>query len=187
MSRASGDKGSSSRDARIVDEREVGREEVTTRRPERSRSVEPDRTPEPSRTPAQNFALVAGIVYLAIGIIGFFITGFNNFVGVDPEALLGFSINPLHNVVHILVGAVWLASQRKHDSAKAANTAIGVVYLALGVIGLLPLGNILDFLAINTADNWLHIVSGALSLFFGTKGAGDPYANKGGHTGDRRV
>jgi Domain of unknown function (DUF4383) len=50
---------------------------------------------------------------------------------------------------------------------RSANIAIGAVYLILGIIGLVNL-DILGFLAANTADNWLHVATGALSLLFGT-------------------
>jgi Domain of unknown function (DUF4383) len=126
------------------------------------------------KTPAQTFALVFGIVYLAIGLIGFAVTGFNDFFGeVFNEKLIIFTINPAHNIVHILIGAAWLAASRRHDSAKSTNLIIGIAYLAVFLLGLL---GVLKWLAIPDgfeADQWLHLVSGALSVYFGTAGAGD--------------
>lgn len=126
------------------------------------------------KTPAQTFALVFGIVYLAIGILGFAVTGFDNFFGETfDQKLILFPVNPAHNIVHILIGAAWLAGSRRHDSAKMVNTVIGVAYLAFFLLGLL---GALKWLAIEsgfeTADQYLHLISGALSLYFGTAGAG---------------
>ena len=125
------------------------------------------------KTPAQTFALVFGIVYLAIGILGFAVTGFDGFFAQSyNEKLILFPVNPAHNIVHILIGAAWLAGSRRHDSAKMINTVIGVAYLLVFVLGLL---GALKWLAIesgiDSADQWLHLVSGALSLYFGTAGA----------------
>jgi Domain of unknown function (DUF4383) len=125
------------------------------------------------KTPAQTFALIFGVVYLLVGIIGFFVSGFDHIVGKDPDKILYFSVNVLHNVVHVLIGILWIVASRAHAAAKSANVAIGAVYLILGIIGLVNL-DILGFLAANTADNWLHVVTGALALLFGTAAAGDP-------------
>ncbi|MDQ4028532.1 MAG: DUF4383 domain-containing protein [Actinomycetota bacterium] len=122
------------------------------------------------RTPAQLFALIFGSVYLLVGIVGFFVTGFDNFAEKDPAKIVVFSVNPLHNVVHILIGAVWIAASRTAAAARAANLGIGIAYLALAIIGLLEL-NTLGFLANNTADNWLHLVTGLLAVLFGTRAA----------------
>ena len=49
-------------------------------------------------------------MYLLVGIVGFFVTGFDDFAGnAQHEMLIGlFMINPLHNVAHILVGVAGL-------------------------------------------------------------------------------
>ncbi len=127
-----------------------------------------------ARTPAQTFALVFGIVYLAVGILGFAATGFDNFFGQTfDEKLIVFPLNPGHNVVHILIGAAWLAGSRTHAAAKSTNVAIGAAYLLVFLIGLF---GALKWLAIDSgfnADALLHLVSGALAVYFGTAGAGD--------------
>jgi uncharacterized membrane protein YuzA (DUF378 family) len=48
-------------------------------------------------------------VYLIIGLLGFFVTGFENFASETNETLLGFEINPLHNIVHVVIGAAGIA------------------------------------------------------------------------------
>lgn len=126
-----------------------------------------------TRTPAQMFALVFGVVYLLIGIVGFAVTGFDEFAGKTfNEKLIVFPLNPLHNIVHLAVGALWIGASRRHDTAKSVNTLIGVVYLLVAVLGF---AGLLEWLAIeggvDGADNWLHVASGALSLYFGTAGA----------------
>ncbi|HEX2235588.1 MAG TPA: DUF4383 domain-containing protein [Actinomycetota bacterium] len=126
-----------------------------------------------ARTAAQTFALVFGIVYLAVGVLGFAFTGFDGFFAQSfDEKVLGiFPVNPAHNIVHILIGGAWLASSRTHAAAKAANTAIGGAYLLVFLLGLF---GALKWLAIEDGinpDQLLHLVTGAISVYFGTAGA----------------
>lgn len=125
-----------------------------------------------SKTPAQMFALVFGVVYLAVGILGFAVTGFDNFAGQTfDEKLIIFALNPLHNVVHVLIGVVWIAAGRSHAGAKTINTLFGVVLLLVAVLGF---AGALKWLAVENAadpDNFLHLATAALALYFGTAGA----------------
>ena len=127
-----------------------------------------------TRTPAQNFALIFGVAYLAVGILGFAATGFDGlFAETYDEKLLIFSLNPAHNVVHILIGAAWLLGSRTHATARTANLVIGAAYLLVFVLGVF---GALRWLAIDDGlvpDQWLHLLTGALSVYFGTAGAGD--------------
>jgi hypothetical protein len=62
------------------------------------------------RHPDQWSALAVGVVFLLVGVTGFLVTGFDGFADPDGELLLGFfEINPLHNVVHLLIGATGVA------------------------------------------------------------------------------
>lgn len=125
-----------------------------------------------SRTPAQLFALVFGAVYVLIGVAGFFVTGFDDFAAKDfTEELVIFPVNPLHNIVHLAIGALWLGSAAKHESAKSVNTLVGAVYLLVAILGFF---GALKFLAIEDAgstDNFLHLASALLALYFGSAGA----------------
>lgn len=128
-----------------------------------------------NRTPAQLFALVFGIVYLAVGLVGFAVTGFDSFAGKTfDEELVIFALNPLHNIVHIGLGAVWIGAAAKHATAKSANMLLGVVLLLVFALGM---AGVLEFLAIKdagAADNYLHLATAALALYFGSVGAAGP-------------
>src|SRR3954454_20981002 len=120
----------------------------------------------------QMLALAFGAAYLLIGIVGFFITGFDNFFGneVAPgvhhadENLLGFMINPAHNVVHILIGAVGLALSRTLAGARTYGWLLAVGYGAAFVYGLIAVGKDWDFLNLNWADNILHLATAVVGL-----------------------
>jgi hypothetical protein len=117
------------------------------------------------------FALVFGVVYLLVGIVGFFYTGFSHFTAEHGDKVIGvFHVNGLHNVVHVLLGIVWIGAAGSLAAAKGVNTLFGVVLLLVFVLGLFDL----KFLAIDGAsdpDNYLHLVTGLLSVYFGTVGA----------------
>ena len=117
------------------------------------------------------FALAFGVVYLAVGLIGFAFTGLENFAAESNDKLLVFAINPLHNIAHIGVGALFLAGSRSHAAAKSVNLIIGIVYLLLGVLGLAGGIVVEDLLNNNSADTFLHLGTGALAIYFGTAGA----------------
>jgi len=116
-------------------------------------------------SPNRLVAAVFGVVYLLIGVLGFIVTGFEDFAGTDTnETLLGFELNGLHNVVHLAIGAVLLAASRTVASAKAANMFVGAVYLLVGIIGLFILDSDANILSLNGADNVLHLASALILL-----------------------
>ncbi|WP_222271157.1 DUF4383 domain-containing protein [Modestobacter marinus] len=114
----------------------------------------------------QQVALALGVVYALIGVVGFFITGFADFFGnhTGPtmshgETLLGFMINPMHNVVHLLIGVVGIALSRTLRGARTYGLVLLAGYGAAFVYGLFAVGQDWDFLNLNWADNILHLVT----------------------------
>jgi hypothetical protein len=108
---------------------------------------------------------VLGAMFLLMGVLGFAVTSGVGFAARDGNTLLGFEVNPLHNIVHLLVGAVLLlGATRGVAAARSANIAIGGTYLLVGLIGFFILESSANILALNNADNWLHLVSAAVLL-----------------------
>ena len=119
----------------------------------------------PAKAWPQTLALAFGVVYLLVGIVGFFVTGFDNFAGnAQDEMLLFFMINPLHNIVHILIGAAGIALSRTLAGARTYGWLLAVGYAAAFVYGLIAIGQSWDFLNINAADNVLHIATAIVGL-----------------------
>ena len=113
-----------------------------------------------TRHPSQLLALAIGAVYTLVGILGFFVTGFENFASETDRTLLGFEINPLHNLVHLAIGLAGLALWRRLDTARLYGWLLAIGYGATFIYGLFAAGNSdIDFLSINGADNGLHLVS----------------------------
>jgi hypothetical protein len=110
---------------------------------------------------SQIIALVIGIAYTAVGVLGFAVTGFGDFAASNTgETLLGFELNPLHNIVHLIIGIAGLAMWRRLDYARAYGWALAVGYGATFVFGLFAVNEEdINFLSLNSADNGLHLVS----------------------------
>ncbi len=124
----------------------------------------------------RRFAQVFGSVYVLVGLLGFVVTGFSNFAASSGDKLILFGVNPLHNLVHLAVGAVWLVSSRGESSARVVSALIGAAYLIVGVLGLFLAGGSseLNILNLNQPDNLLHFASALLGLYFGLAGRRSP-------------
>lgn len=112
------------------------------------------------------FAYGFGFIYVVLGVIGFVWTGFDGWVEADGSMLLLFELNPTHNLAHLAVGAVLMwAGTETSPADRVAVAVVGLLYLGLGIAGFWLTGAPdYNVLAINTADNWLHIVSGLLGV-----------------------
>ena len=121
-----------------------------------------------SRTNMQKAAAAVGLVFLLVGILGFVpgITtdyGTMEFGGHESDAkLLGiFEVSILHNLVHLLFGAAGLALARTWSGARSYLLGGGAVYLVLWLYGLLIDKEAqANFVPVNNADDWLHLVLG---------------------------
>ncbi|HEX6686986.1 MAG TPA: DUF4383 domain-containing protein [Candidatus Limnocylindrales bacterium] len=112
---------------------------------------------------------VAGTVFIAVGLLGFTVSGGHDAAGIHGGELLGiFQVNMLHNFVHLLVGAALIVgAMAGARAAKTVNVLVGVVYLAVGALGLFILDSSVNILALNGYDNWLHLFSGAALVGIG--------------------
>ncbi|MDX1621110.1 MAG: DUF4383 domain-containing protein [Nitriliruptorales bacterium] len=117
------------------------------------------------KTPARTFSLAFGAVYVLVGLIGFAVTGFDNWFASDSgEFLLWFELNPLHNVVHLVIGAALLFGATRPGLARMTAAVVGGAYLAVGIIGFFATGQAWNILSLNVWDNWLHIGTAVLAL-----------------------
>jgi Domain of unknown function (DUF4383) len=114
-------------------------------------------------------ALVFGAVFVLVGLAGFLVSGGHPVAGTTGGALLGlFQVNVLHNLVHLVIGAVMIAASLRGDRpSRLANQGFGVLYLVLFVLGLFLVGSGLNIVAINAGDNVLHLVLGVVLAGFG--------------------
>ena len=117
----------------------------------------------------RTFALVLGIVFLLIGILGLILD-------TTHGALLGlFSVNLIHNFIHLIFGILGIVAAFTNWPRLYARI-VGVVYLIVGILGFIPAlapgGLLLGLVEINLADNILHIVIALAALYVGFALAG---------------
>lgn len=113
---------------------------------------------------AKTLAWVFGIVFLLVGVLGFY-SGDNMLLGI-------FMVSRRHNAVHLGSGAVALLSAvGGENTARLYFKVFGLVYLLVAITGFamhrLPVLGI----PLNTADDVLHLVIAAVSLYAGFAGS----------------
>ena len=130
------------------------------------------------RTTTQKVAMVFGVVFLLVGVLGLLADGGMS-MDTDAEApglLLGlFPVNLLHNLVHIAFGVWGLLASRTWSAARMYCRVGSVIYLVLVLLafidpttfGLVPIGG---------NDIWLHAVLALALGYFGfvNRDAGAP-------------
>ena len=109
---------------------------------------------------AKTVCKILGVVFLLVGVVGF-----------AAPRLLSAHLFPAHNVVHIVTGiaALYFGFAGTLAAAKIFSLVFGVVYLALGILGMaLGTGDdkmwIVGPLEFGQADHGLHILLGAVFL-----------------------
>lgn len=128
-----------------------------------------------AHTNLQRAAQVVGAVFLLVGILGFIpgITANYDTLGAagheSTALLLGlFQVSVLHNIVHLLFGVAGLLMARSASQAKNYLIGGGAIYLLLWLYGLfIDHDSPANFVPVNNADNWLHLLLGLGMLALG--------------------
>lgn len=118
-----------------------------------------------TRSATQWVALLFGIVFLVVGVLGFvpgITTDYDSmtWAGHHSDAkLLGiFEVSVLHNVVHLAFGVAGILMARSMQLARGYLIGGGVVYFAVWIYGVsINRDDAGNFLPVNDADNWLHL------------------------------
>lgn len=129
--------------------------------------------------PGQYFALIIGIIFVVIGVMGF-IPAFVKEPTLTPDAahlgfttgygyLLGlFPINVLHNIVHLLIGILGIFASISLDSSRLYSGVLALFYGLLTIMGLLPpTQSSFGFIPLFGNDVWLHAITAAIAAYFG--------------------
>jgi hypothetical protein len=125
----------------------------------------------------RRFALVFGIVFLAVGLAGFIpgMTAPHTHPDVGVTAGLGllfglFPVNVLHNLAHVLFGAWGLLAARTDGASRAYGKGVAIGYGLLTVMGLLTpmnLHTVFGLVPIYGHDVWLHAGLAIVGAYFG--------------------
>ena len=120
----------------------------------------------------RTFALIFGIVFLAVGALGFVPSVVQNSTGEGLNQhgmLLGlFMISPLHNAAHLLFGLWGLAASRSLGGAVAYFRGVAVIYALLAVLGLIAsTADLFGMIPLMGNDVYLHAALAIIAAYFG--------------------
>ncbi|HMG48299.1 MAG TPA: DUF4383 domain-containing protein [Allosphingosinicella sp.] len=124
----------------------------------------------------RTFALIFGIVFLAVGVAGFVPQlvqpaegGAMNMGGQDMGMLLGmFPVNMYHNIVHLLFGLWGLAASRSAAGSVTYARGVAIIYALLAICGFIPsLDSLGGFVPLYGNDIWLHAGLAVVAAYFG--------------------
>ena len=138
-------------------------------------------TQPPTRVTAfvQYGVKLTGVVYVALGVIGFLPLDFINPMhaeGVGARYLINLvAINILHNVIHLAIGLPALWAAQTFVNAQRWGKIAGGVLLGLFVVGMIQAAlegfpmdqSFLGLVPLNSPGHILHLTSGALLLYLG--------------------
>jgi hypothetical protein len=113
-------------------------------------------------SPARLYAKIVGVVVILVGVVGLI-------MGDPEEGLLGlFNVDIVEDIIHLATGGLlaYVGFAGTNSAVKSVVTALGVVYLLVGVIGFIfpELFGLIPH-EYSLADNILHLTLGALALF----------------------
>lgn len=113
-------------------------------------------------------ATIVGIVFLAIGLLGF-VPALTPENSDGVKRLLGiFAVDGLHNFIHIASGLAALAAASAGANASRLYFKVfGVVYAIVTLVGFLQGDTVLGLIPVNLADNLLHLVLATAFLYLG--------------------
>jgi len=126
----------------------------------------------------QYFALISGIVFLVLGIMGL-IPGLVDYTeatstvsdayGMGYGYILGsIPTNGIHAFIRIVVGLLGIVASVSLDSTRTYSRAITVFYGLFAVLGLIPFANtFFGTVPIFGSDVLLHGLSAAVAFYFG--------------------
>jgi hypothetical protein len=132
---------------------------------------------EESAMRTRYFALLVGLIYVLVGLLGF-IPGARQPSPPGAPALaleasygyvLGlFPVNLLHNLVHLGVGIWGLAAYTTAPRARSFARGLAVFYGLLTVMGVIPgLRTLFGWVPLFGHDIWLHALTAMAAAYFG--------------------
>lgn len=124
------------------------------------------------------FALIFGIIYTVVGVLGFFPGLLTSFEIGDPDLIVGgaftgylfglFPVNWLHSIVHLALGLWGIAAYRSYSGSRTYAKSLAVIFGILAVMGFIPvLWSTFGLIPLWGNDIWLHAGTAIIAAYFG--------------------
>lgn len=122
------------------------------------------------------FALILGIIYIVVAVAGFIpplLTPVTGGPAVSITTLYGnllglFPVNLLHTLVHLIIGVWGVMAFRSFSGARSYSKVVGILFIILTVMGLIPgLNTLFGLVPLFGLDVLLHAVTAVAGLYFG--------------------
>ena len=129
----------------------------------------------------QKAALVFGIAFISVALLGFFTAGgmsMHAHMGTAPMLLGLFPVNVAHNAVHLSLGVWGLLAARDYVNAKRYCQYSGGLYLILAAVGLV-IPDTFGYIPIGGNDIALHAVLGLALTIVGFSASEAPVTTAG--------
>ncbi|WP_369056571.1 DUF4383 domain-containing protein [Kineococcus terrestris] len=130
----------------------------------------------------QYFAAVVGATFVVLGLIGFAVTGGQDWTGGDDptRSVASVGVNPLLNLIHLVLGVAGLAAYLKAGTARLYGLLLLVVGGALFAYGLLVSpGSSADLLHTSDPGTVLHAATAVVGLLIALLPTGANRADSG--------
>lgn len=107
----------------------------------------------------QAVAVVVGVMLTLFGALSFLETAFDDFAAHNPaEVMLGVTVNPLQNVLHVLAGVLGIVlSKRLHTTRRYGLVLVAAFGAVFGYGVIAGYNPQIDVLNVGWAANWLHL------------------------------
>lgn len=117
-----------------------------------------------SQSPNRLLGVIFGVIFLIIGLFGFFLATPLPFATAQGSVFIGlFAANGALSGIHVVIGAVLvLCALSGTLSAKLASVFVGVPLFAFGIFGFVAAHTSANIFALNTPDSLLHLLVGLL-------------------------
>lgn len=125
----------------------------------------------------RGFAIVFGIVYALVGVLGLLGIGMSAPPAGAPDIavdagyglLFGlFPVNLVHNLIHLAIGVWGIASYATLSAARVYARSLAVIFAVLTVMGFIPgLDTTFGLAPLFGNDIWLHALTALIAAYFG--------------------
>jgi hypothetical protein len=125
----------------------------------------------------QKYAYVSGVLFILMGILGFFpgvtvvphVHDPNLIIETSYGRLLGlFPVNVLHNLAHIAIGVWALFAAADASLARMYCRGSAIIYGVLALMGIIPgFDTVFGLIPLHSHDIWLHAGIACVAAYFG--------------------